>query len=147
MKRQVLFILLIGALLCFIAGPTPTHAADVYCPPVQVPANGICDCAVYNYGPEADTGVVIEMYDARGASRVITNNIPPQSSLYSSLPAPPGHLNFATTIACKVTGIGAHARVSLQCYMHFSDPTVYATTYALAVCSEIQFTPPGQQKK
>jgi hypothetical protein len=147
MKRQVLFIL-IGALLCFIAGPTPTDAADTYCPPVQVPPGGVCDCAVFNYGPEADTGVVIEMYDATGVTHEVTNDIASGHSLYTSWPIPV-HVSNATTVACRVTGIGAHARVTLQCYMASSlevDPTVYVTTYAFAVCSESQFTPPGQKK-
>lgn len=152
MKRQVLFIL-IGAFLCFIAGPTLTNAADTYCPPVRVPAGGVCDCAVYNYGPNADTGVVIEMYDDRDGSRVTTPlTISPGSSPYISWPDPV-HSSYATTVACKVTEIGAYARVTLQCYMAGPpqpappDPTVYATTYAFAVCGESQFTPPGQQKK
>jgi hypothetical protein len=135
MKRQVLFIL-IGALLCFVAGPTLTNAADTYCPSVHVPPGGICDCTVFNYGPTADTGVVIEMYDDRGGYRDIPPSIiPPGTSLYISWPF--DYPGAWTAVGCKVHGTSVHSRVSIQCYPHqnndLGNPYV---SYAFAVCGD-----------
>ncbi len=133
MKRKVLFIL-IGALLCFIAGPMSTDAADTYCPPIHVPPGGVCNCTVFNYGTVADTGVVIEMYDGTGDPRVVANDVQPGGYLYSSWPLPV-HSDHWTAVACKVHGIGVRSRVSLECYATTSPPGIVGS-YAIAVCGD-----------
>ena len=134
MKRQVLFIL-IGALLCFIAGPTPTNAADTYCPPMHVPPGGICDCTVFNYGADADTGVVIQMYDDTGTQGYpVTNTVQPGISLYTSWPYPV-YTTHWTVVGCKVKGTGKNSRVSIQCYPALNEVlNDVHVSYAFAEC-------------
>jgi hypothetical protein len=126
MNRQILLILIAG-ILCFIAGPTPPVAADKLCPPVLVPAGGWCNCTVYNYGDDADKGVVIEMCGGSdGCKSTTVNTIDPHDGINISWPF--GQSGWSS-ITCKVKGDGGHSRVAMQCF------DVYENMWTFFACS------------